>query len=65
MFLLRAHRPERYRERRVIEIVSPEVQSCLAQQAAATLEVCERELPKELAWAVASAIAHRQREVWT
>ena len=65
MFLLRAHRPERYREKHVIEVVSPEVQTRLAQQADALQGVVEAELDRDTARLVLSKLANRLREVWS
>ena len=65
MFLLRAHRPERYRDRQVIEVVSPDVISRLEQQASAILEACNSVLEdRQLAGLVASTIANRLRKIW-
>jgi transposase-like protein len=65
VFLLRAHRPERYRDRHVIEVVSPDVVSRLEQQAAAILEACNQILEdRQLANLVASTIANRLRQIW-
>jgi hypothetical protein len=65
VFLLRAHRPERYRDRHVIEVVSPDVVSRLEQQASAILEACNQVLDdRQLANLVASTIANRLRQIW-
>jgi hypothetical protein len=65
VFLLRAHRPERYRDRHVIEVVSPDVVSRLEQQASAILEACNQVLEdRQLAGLVASTIANRLRQIW-
>jgi hypothetical protein len=65
VFLLRAHRPERYRDRHVIEVVSPDVVSRLEQQASAILEACNQVLEdRQLAGLVASTIANRLRKIW-
>lgn len=66
MFFLKAWNPERYREKQVVTVISPDVVSRLGQQADAIMEVC-RELiaDRDLAALVATTIAGRLRQVWT
>ncbi|MDB4876438.1 MAG: hypothetical protein JWM41_2884 [Gemmatimonadetes bacterium] len=62
--LLKALKPEKYRDKQTITIVSPDVQGRLSRQADAIMEVCRTHLPREQAAAVASMIANRLREIW-
>lgn len=56
-FLLRARRPQLYREKQVIEVVSPDVQDRLQRQADAIMAICPPETAQQLAAAL--------REIWT
>ena len=63
--VLRAYKPERYRERQTIEVVSPDVIGRLEQQASAILEACHEALEdRATAGLVASTIANRLRVIW-
>jgi hypothetical protein len=64
--LLKAHRPEKYRDRQTITVVSPDVQGRLQRQADAIMEVCRMEISDTALRArVASGLATRLREIWT
>lgn len=65
MFFLKAWNPARYRDRQVIEVVSPDVQTRLAQQADAIIATCKEFLEPEVASKMSSRLAHRLREIWT
>jgi hypothetical protein len=56
IFLLKSKRPMQFRDRLQIETVSPDVQSRLARQADAILELCPPE--------IAAPLANRLREIW-
>lgn len=62
--ILKAHDPK-YREKQVIEVVSPDVQRRLAAQADAILQVCQMELAQPVAATVAGKIAEKLREIWS
>lgn len=65
MFFLKAAKPEKYRDRQIIEVVSPAVTTRLAQQADAILNICRMELDAEAGATVASKIADALRAIWT
>lgn len=63
--LLKALKPDKYRDRQTVTVVSPDVISRLQRQADVILEVCKRELPEKAdAARLASALANALREVW-
>lgn len=63
--VLRAYKPDRYRERQTIEVVSPDVVNRLELQASAILEACHEALEdRTMAGLVASSIANRLRVIW-
>jgi len=61
--ILKAH-DQKYRERQVIEVVSPDVQRRLMDQANAIIEVCRAELSAEQGATLAAKLAERLREIW-
>lgn len=64
--LLKALKPEKYREKQTITLVSPDVQSRLARQADVIVEVCRREIADATERArVIAALAGGLREVWS
>lgn len=61
--ILKAHDPK-YRERQVIEVVSPDVQRRLGLQADAIMQLCRMELPEPFKTTFPVKLAERLREVW-
>lgn len=64
MFILKAWKPARYRDRQVIEVVSPDVQLRLAQQVDAIISTCQELLSADQAAVVVSGIRQKMDTIW-
>ena len=65
MFFLKTRRREKYGDRHVIEVVSPDVQSRLVRQADAIMQLCAMELPEPYRTQFPAKLAAALREVWS
>ncbi len=64
MFLLKARRPAIFREKRTIEVVSPDVQRRLAKQVEFIMATIKRELPSDQATRLIGQLADGLTVVW-
>jgi hypothetical protein len=62
--IMKAH-SMKYRERQVIEVVSPDVQQRLARQADTMLQILQMELEPGIAAKLAVKLAEALREIWS
>ena len=65
MFYLKTRRREKYGDRHVIEVVSPDVQRRLVAQADTIMQLCAMELPEPLRTTFPARLAAALREVWS
>lgn len=64
MFFLKTRRREKYGDKHVIEVVSPDVQRRLVAQADAIMQLCAMELPEPHRTTFPAKLAAALREVW-
>ena len=65
MFFLKTRRREKYGDKHVIEVVSPDVQRRLALTADAILQACQMDLPEPYRTNFPAKLAAKLREVWS